>query len=91
MGIENLLTPVDVRGNTENCGIYFMPYETFLESSANYPIYGHDTYGVQYYDIEWDDSSYLVNAKGQYAKELLKKSTHKYRPPKFDGPFDMDA
>lgn len=90
-GIENLLTPETVVGNTEHCGVFFLPYETFLESNANYPVYGHDTYGVSYFDVEWDDGSYLVNAKSGYAKELLKKSTFHYKLPTFKGPFDMDA
>lgn len=90
-GIENLLTPETVKGNSEHCGVFFLPYETFLESSANYPVYGHDTYGVSYFDVEWDDSSYRVNAKSGYGKELLNNSTRYYKPLKFDGPFDMDA
>ena len=91
-GIENIFTPVKVVGNTDNCGIFFMPYETFLESTATFPAAGHDTPSATYFDIEWDKSSYLKNAqKDTYSYDLLKKATFHYKPPTFDGPFDLDA
>lgn len=69
-----------------------MPYETLLQSDAMYPSYGHDTPSVTYFDVEWDKSSYLKNAKkGTYGYELLVNSTKKYLPPVFDGPYDLDA
>lgn len=91
-GIENIFTPVNISGNTDNCGIFFMPYETFLESTATFPAAGHDTPGATYFDIEWDKSSYLKNAKkGTYSYELLEKATYHYKPPTFEGPFDVEA
>ena len=91
-GIESLLTPVEIVGNSDDCGVYFMPYETFLQSDAMYPTYGHDTPSVTYFEVEWDKSSYLKNAaKGTYSYELLKNSTHKYIFPPFHGPYDLDA
>lgn len=91
-GIESLLTPVEIVGNSDECGVYFMPYETFLQSDAMYPTYGHDTPSVTYFEVEWDKSSYLKNAaKGTYGYELLKNSTHHYKPTPFHGPYDLDA
>lgn len=91
-GIEKIFTPVEVVGNSDNCGVYFLPYETFLQSNAIYPAYGHDTPSVTYFEVEWDKTSYLKFAPHDtYKYELLKNSTHHYLPPAFKGPYDLDA
>eukprot|EP00727_Mastigamoeba_balamuthi_P004804 m51a1_g14321 hypothetical protein (517) ;mRNA; r:32123-34786 len=90
-GLEVLLKPVNVTGNSEQCGFYFMPYETLEEGTVRYPTAGHDTAAVLYVDVEWDDSSYLRARKGDRNYELLAKSTLRMKDTKFQGPFDWNA
>eukprot|EP00727_Mastigamoeba_balamuthi_P008540 m51a1_g4308 hypothetical protein (869) ;mRNA; f:34648-38484 len=92
-GLENLLTPVKIVGNSEEqCGYYFMPYETLTEGNIRYPVTGTDVATVLYVDIEWDDSSYLVNKNNAALNySLIHKSTKKMKETKFQGPFDWNA
>jgi hypothetical protein len=92
-GIENLLSPVTIKGNTNNCGVYFLPYETLSEGTAVLGVDGHDTPAVSFVDIEWDKTSYAHSGKrkatGDYS--MLDKSTIHYKQTTFTGPFDFDA
>jgi len=87
--LERLLQPAEVKGNSNHCGYYFMPYDTFLKSNIIHPTYGTDTPTYSYLDIEWDDKSY-VDDSSDSKYDLMKKSTFTYVPPKFDGPLDYD-
>jgi len=88
-GLERLLEPVEVIGNTNHCGYYFMPYDTFLKSNIINPNYGTDTPAFSYMDIEWDDKSY-VDGSSDDVYDLMKKSTFTYRPPKFTSSLDFN-
>eukprot|EP00727_Mastigamoeba_balamuthi_P002853 m51a1_g12565 hypothetical protein (198) ;mRNA; r:3361-3954 len=92
-GLETLLAPVSVVGNTEQCGYFFVPYETFEEGNARYPAEGHDTPVVSHLELEWDDSSYVNGGAAASGKDysLLRASTHKMKLTKFHGPFDWNA
>lgn len=92
-GIENLLTPVTVKGNTNNCGVYFLPYETLSEGTAAFGVAGHDTPAASYIDIEWDKSSFLRGGKRTNGADysLIEKSTIHFKPTTFQGPFDFTA
>jgi len=88
-GFERLLQPVEVVGNTDHCGYYFMPYDTFLKSNIVNPNYGTDTPAFSYMDIEWDKSSY-ADGSSDSKYDLIKESTHTYAPPKFTSSLDFD-
>jgi len=88
-GFERLLEPVDFHMNTDHCGYYFMPYDTFLKSNIINPTYGTDTPAFSYMDIEWDPVSFARGSTDSKYK-LIVESTHQYAPPKFNGPLDFD-
>jgi hypothetical protein len=86
---ERLLEPVEVQGNSNHCGYYFMPYDTFLKSNIINPLSGTDTPAFSYLNIHWDRESYARGSSDSKYK-LIKDSTYEYVPPKFDGPLDFD-
>jgi len=88
-GLERLLEPVDVIGNTNHCGFYFMPYDTFLKSNILNPTYGTDTPAFSFMEIEWDKKSF-ADGSSKSVYDLVKKSTYTYRPPKFTSSLDFD-
>jgi hypothetical protein len=90
-GLEVLLTPVTVYGNTNQCGYYFVPYDVFTESTARFPAGGHDTPSVSYIEVEWDEKSYVKARAGSKDYTLLINSTRYFLPTKFTGPFDWQA
>jgi len=88
-GLEHLLEPTEIVGNSDHCGYYFMPYDTFLKSNFINPNYGTDTPAFSYMDIEWDKSSFAgSSSNSKYA--LFKNSTYTYRPPKFTSSLDFN-
>lgn len=88
-GIENLLRPQAIVGNSEtDCGVFFWPYETFLEATATYRTI-HDTPAVSWFGVKWSDSSYLKKRTGDRRYDLLEKSTHKFKALNFTGPYPM--
>jgi len=88
-GLERLLQPVDPVENSNHCGYYFMPYDTFLKSNIVNPNYGTDTPAFSYMDIEWDPVSYAYGSTDS-SYDLIKKSTYTYRPPKFTSSLDFN-
>jgi len=88
-GFERLFEPVDYQKNSEHCGYYFMPYDTFLKSNIVNPTYGTDTPAFSYLDIEWDRVSFARGSTDSKYR-LITDSTHQYAPPKFNGPLDFD-
>jgi len=88
-GFERLLEPVDVQLNSDHCGYYFMPYDTFLKSNIINPTSGTDTPAFSYLQIEWDKKSY-ARGSSDSKYDLIKSSTYTYAPPKFVGPLDFD-
>jgi hypothetical protein len=89
--LERLLTPVNATPNTDQCGYYFMPYDTFLKSNVIQPVSGTDTPIFSAFDIEWTKESYLANKPKGTKKDytLIEKSTKKFSIHKFDGPLDF--
>jgi len=89
--LERLLTPVNMTPNTDQCGYYFMPYDTFLKSNIVQPVSGTDTPVFSAFDIEWTKESYLANKPKGTKKDysLLEKSTKKFTIRHFDGPLDF--
>eukprot|EP00727_Mastigamoeba_balamuthi_P011556 m51a1_g7022 hypothetical protein (553) ;mRNA; r:44179-46497 len=93
-GLETLLRPISIIGNTEQCGFFFVPYDTFHESTARYPAEGHDTPVVSHIELEWDDASYAASKRSRANGKdyrLLEASTKKMKLTKFAGPFDWNA
>eukprot|EP00727_Mastigamoeba_balamuthi_P011557 m51a1_g7023 hypothetical protein (562) ;mRNA; r:47042-49335 len=92
-GLEMLLRPISIIGNTEQCGFFFVPYDTFSESTVRFPAEGHDTPVVSYIELEWDDASYAAKRSKANGKDysLLQASTKKMKLTKFAGPFDWNA
>ena len=86
---ERLLQPVTVFGNTNHCGYYFMPYDTFLKSNIANPAYGTDTPAFSFIDIDWDPQSFAKAAVPSKDYSLIHSSTYHYTPPSFTGPLDF--
>eukprot|EP00727_Mastigamoeba_balamuthi_P000962 m51a1_g10863 putative cysteine protease domain containing protein (1058) ;mRNA; r:26430-31553 len=61
-----------LRNDPDFCGYYFWPYELSYKQTGMYV-----NYYSTYFDIEWEDSSYLANAKRfpAYDYTLVKAST----------------
>ncbi|KAH7828462.1 putative papain family cysteine protease domain containing protein [Monocercomonoides exilis] len=67
----------------DNCGYYFIPYDILQKSN-----HGGTTWSSTYFDIDWEDSSYLIN-KDKYPKydyQYLENSVRKQKRHEFDGP-----
>ena len=87
--LERLLQPISVFGNTNHCGFYFMPYDTFLKSNIANPAYGTDTPAFSFIDIDWDAQSFAKAAVPSKDYSLVRSSTYHYTPPSFVGPLDF--
>jgi hypothetical protein len=95
VGLGNVLTPKEkgIGNDPEQCGYYFFPYQYFQEASVSAPAFGSDVASsVSYFDIEWDDSSYVANKESYPDLDFsyLEMSTHTIGMYTFDGPLDFE-
>lgn len=86
--LGSLYQPIDsqaeiLTNDVDNCGLYWMPYVVGDATARD-----NESWDGGFFDIQWADSSYLINAEGypQFDYQYLKASQTTRKTWKWDGP-----